>query len=250
MVSYPPKKILVPVDFSEHSTNALKAASNIARIHNSEMTIFHVVRDPIKEIVLSGAGEMGTPAAAPFASESWETLKEEAWQDAEKGLTEILFKIPGVDNVRKELQWGHRPADQIVQTAYDQDFDLIVMATRGREGIKRLLLGSVAERVISTTSTPTMVIPVVDQDIMKEKIDIQTALLSPSSIFSHPEDVLFQPELAHGIKLKILNQWKLDAENLATATGENMAGGEESLLTDVVEAILRLEKSQSEEKKP
>ena len=164
MVPYPPKKILVPVDFSEYSTKALKAASNIARTHNSEMTILHVVRDPLKEIAFSGAGAMGAPAAAPFSSESWETLKEEAWQDGGKGLTEALLKIPGVENVRTDLQWGQRPSENIVQIANDQGFDLIVMATRGREGMKRLFLGSVAERVISTTNIPTMVIPVDEQE--------------------------------------------------------------------------------------
>ena len=71
----------------------------------------------------------------------------------------------------------------------------------------------------------------------KNEIDIQEALINPASAFSHPGDVLHHPELDSETRQKILERWKLDAENLAVASQESMSGGEENMLHEVMEAL-------------
>jgi hypothetical protein len=67
--------------------------------------------------------------------------------------------------------------------------------------------------------------------------DYDRALLSPSSVFAHPMDVVAATSLTVKQKLDVLKRWEVDERALDTATGENMGGGEASRLNDVRAAI-------------
>jgi hypothetical protein len=67
--------------------------------------------------------------------------------------------------------------------------------------------------------------------------DFDRALLSPSSVFEQPMDVVATDSMTAGQKLEVLRRWELDARALDEATGENMSGGEASKLADVRAAI-------------
>ena len=67
--------------------------------------------------------------------------------------------------------------------------------------------------------------------------DYDRALLSPSSVFERPIDVVVTDSLTPQQKLEVLKRWELDAQALETATAENMAGGEPSRLAEVRNAI-------------
>jgi hypothetical protein len=67
--------------------------------------------------------------------------------------------------------------------------------------------------------------------------DYDRALLSPSSVFDEPIDVVATDSMTAKQKLEILKRWEVDARALDEATGENMSGGEVSQLTEVRAAI-------------
>jgi len=73
-----------------------------------------------------------------------------------------------------------------------------------------------------------------------EPRDFEKAILDPSSVFRTPEEVLEDTDLSHAQKREILRRWAYDASKLSTAEGEGMAGGEPSLIQQVVDALDKL----------
>ncbi len=71
--------------------------------------------------------------------------------------------------------------------------------------------------------------------------EIDQALVSPSSVFDAPSEVVETPALAKLMKIEILKRWELDARALLRATEENMAGGEPSEIEAVNDALARLD---------
>lgn len=78
---------------------------------------------------------------------------------------------------------------------------------------------------------------------MKTTLDLEQALLSPSTVFETPAEVLTVPGLSHEERSKILEQWKLDAQRLEESADENMSGGERSRLSEVSKALTALEEN-------
>jgi hypothetical protein len=76
---------------------------------------------------------------------------------------------------------------------------------------------------------------------MKTTVNLEQALLSPSTVFKSPRDVLCTPGLSDEERRKILEQWKLDAERLEESANENMTGGERSYLSEVSKALTELD---------
>jgi nucleotide-binding universal stress UspA family protein len=145
----PLKKIVCPTDFSEPSFEALQAAVELARHFSAELIVVHVVQ-PIPVV----AAEHMSPAAfnvpayqAEMELSSRRLLKEQLEQRVPEGLAS-----------RAQVLLGD-PADQIVQAAADEPADLIVIATRGQTGYKRLVFGSVAEKTVRLASRPVLTIP-------------------------------------------------------------------------------------------
>ena len=78
--------------------------------------------------------------------------------------------------------------------------------------------------------------------MMDENFDYQQALDDPCKIFGEPVNVLSHPGLNAEQKRKILESWRLDAVRLSETEGENMGGGESSMLQRVGDALLMLER--------
>lgn len=68
-------------------------------------------------------------------------------------------------------------------------------------------------------------------------VDIEKALLDPSSVFSVPQDVLSAEGLTREQKIEILKRWEYDARELEVATEENMPGSNSSCLQDIINAL-------------
>ena len=142
----PLKKIVCPTDFSEPSLEALEAAVELARHFSAELIVIHVVQ-PIPVV----AAEHLSPAAfnvpayqAEMELSSRRLLKEQ-----------LEERVPEELASRAQVLLGD-PADQIVQAAADEKADLIVIATRGQTGFKRLVFGSVAEKVVRLAGVPVL----------------------------------------------------------------------------------------------
>ncbi len=141
--SFDLKRVLVPVDFSEPSRQALRYALSLAKSFNAEIRLLHVV----EAVVLPPDVAVVNPAALA------EALSEEAAKCLSKWREEAAAEGP----VLEELRAG-TPPREIVEAAGESAVDLIIMGTHGRTGLPGVLIGSTAERVIHQAPCPVLVV--------------------------------------------------------------------------------------------
>lgn len=142
----PIKKILCPTDFSDPSFEALDVASELALQFSSELIMIHVV-PPIPVV----AAEHMSPAAFNVPA-----YQQEMEASSMKILEEHIEKrVPEEVSTRGMVLLGD-PSDQIVDMAKNEKVDLIVIATRGQTGFRRLVFGSVAEKVVRYATCPVL----------------------------------------------------------------------------------------------
>jgi len=127
--------ILVPVDFSPHAPAVLDWAAHLAEEHKSRLVLLHVYHLPVEFQQLEGAY---------LPPDFWSTVKTEAEQSLARYAADLRGRGLEVEAVVRE---GY-PASVIVDEAAERHADLIVIGTRGLSGLKHLLLGSIAERVV------------------------------------------------------------------------------------------------------
>ena len=127
--------ILVPIDFSSHAAAVLAWASHLTEEHGSRIVLLHVYHLPVEFQQLEGAY---------LPPDFWSTVKNEAEQTLTGYAQELRGRKLEVEAVVRE---GY-PASVIVEEAAARNADLIVIGTRGLSGLKHLLLGSIAERVV------------------------------------------------------------------------------------------------------
>ncbi len=154
--------ILAAIDFSEGSDAALACARMIAERFGARLHLLHVIEDP------------GVAAAGPDGYVvDVHTLREALQADAEQKLADLLAAHPGVP-VTAEVVFG-RPAATIARVAADRGTDLVVVGTHGRSGFSRLMLGSVAERVLRLAPCPVLTVRGVPADAAREQPAVATA---------------------------------------------------------------------------
>ncbi len=134
------RRIVVPVDFSDLSIEALDYAIDFARTHRAQLLIIHMI-EPIMH--------------TRFIADVSEILEQQRADAAEK-LAELEKSIRRrCPRCRSEVHFG--PAhEQIAEIAKNFGADLIIMATHGHTGLHHLFMGSVAERVIRLASCPVL----------------------------------------------------------------------------------------------
>ncbi|MEZ4337303.1 MAG: universal stress protein [Sandaracinaceae bacterium] len=137
------RRILCPVDFSEPSTQAYGFAVDLARALGAELHLAHAYQLPVYALP-DGAMMPTAEVAASVSAEAQASL--DAMPPAE-GVTTKRHLTEGVP---------HKEIDRLVD---EYDIDLVVMGTHGRTGIARLLVGSVAERVVRTCTVPVITVP-------------------------------------------------------------------------------------------
>jgi nucleotide-binding universal stress UspA family protein len=142
----PFRKILVPVDFSPHSDDGMRLAADIARRYEASLTLVHVyqpVAYPFPEGFM-----LYTPSQLAEMLTEMQKLLDRARAEVEAG---------GSLRVEAKLLQGI-VASEIVTTAQQESFDLIVMGTHGRSGLQHALLGSVAEKVLRKAHCPVLTV--------------------------------------------------------------------------------------------
>ena len=132
------KKILCPVDFDQNSLLALRLASELAQERKATLYLLHVVAMP-----------PGPEVALPFGK-----MEAAARTRLEKLARQ---KVDGKASYKIDVAMGD-PGIEVLQVAKRLRADLIVMATHGRKGLRRLVLGSVAERVIREAPCPVLTV--------------------------------------------------------------------------------------------
>ncbi len=138
-------KILCPVDFSENSTAIAEAAREFALKFDAEVLVVYVAPSMIQYEIFD------LPAA------SLPQLVGDIVSGAEKTMADFVAKhFPDVKATGKVVSGD--AADSIVNLSQTEKADMIIMATHGRQGLNRLLFGSVAEKVVKTATVPVMTI--------------------------------------------------------------------------------------------
>ena len=139
------RHVLVGTDFDEGSTAALEAALAMARAFRARLTLVHVVAPP--------------PSAYALYAEGLSWPADEMNVQAERVLAVALEKARAVHpEVAGSLRLG-APWEEIVRAASELDAQLVIVGTHGRKGLSRVLLGSVAEKVVRTSPVPVLTVP-------------------------------------------------------------------------------------------
>lgn len=149
------KTILTPTDLSDLSAKGVDYACSLAKDAGAQVIIINVVK---VEELMSLMREMKT---AP--SPQWnDGLEERLIQHHQHLLDEFAKKqLPRLSadiNIRKVVKLGE-PYKTILDCAQEEKVDLIVMSTHGRTGLPRMMLGSVTEKVLRSSSCPVLAIP-------------------------------------------------------------------------------------------
>jgi nucleotide-binding universal stress UspA family protein len=132
--------ILHPTDFSKQSEFAFELASSLARDYGAELYVVHVVTPPV---VVYGEGVL------PVEPQSYQAELREKLNRLRSGEPEV--------RVLHRLVEG-QPVDEILRLAKEIGCDLIVMGTHGRTGFGRVLMGSVAEKIVRTAPCPVVTV--------------------------------------------------------------------------------------------
>jgi nucleotide-binding universal stress UspA family protein len=138
------KKIIVPIDFSEHSEYALKAAAQLAKTYNAKLLALHMLE--MSDIMLTASeGEQYQKALFFYklAEQKFETFLQKPY------LNDITV-VPIVKHFKV--------FSEVNDVAKEEDADLIVMGSHGASGFKEFFVGSNTERVVRNAEIPVLVL--------------------------------------------------------------------------------------------
>lgn len=144
MVLY--QRILIPTDGSEYTKAATSHGLALAKLAGAEVTAMFVIDN---DVYMSKSWGTIMPTTVPdltnVLQEEGKKAVEAVQSEGEKMGVKVLTRI----------DWGS-PATKIVQES--SKFDLIVMGSLGRSGVSKLLMGSVAEKVVRSSECPVLVV--------------------------------------------------------------------------------------------
>ena len=152
-------RILVPLDGSELAERALGHARNLAQSNGAALHLVRVFTQiPNAGTIPTGSGTQADRSAAATV-ELARQLQDAQIAGAEVYLDDIAAQLKR-DGIRAHSELLQGPADErIVDYARRHGIDLIVMCTHGRGGIRRMLVGSVTDKVVRAGEVPVLVVP-------------------------------------------------------------------------------------------
>jgi len=141
------QKILVPTDFSPASSQAVPYARELARLHQAEILLVHVMELPHYPTLFEGTALVVPPID--------ETLRTQLSAQLEKSARDLAAE----SGVRCRAVLREGPAThELLACAKEENVDLVVIATHGYTGLKHMLLGSTAEQVVRHAGCPVLTI--------------------------------------------------------------------------------------------
>jgi nucleotide-binding universal stress UspA family protein len=151
------KRILVPIDFSDHSKKAFRYALSFARQFGAVLEVMYVVEPTIYPSDF-GFGQVGFPDVE-------KELHEKATQELRSLIEEHgSAKIRAVPVVSTGI-----PFVEITTYAQAESVDLIIIATHGRTGVEHILFGSTAEKIIRKAPCPVLVVRAEEHDFLEDR---------------------------------------------------------------------------------
>jgi len=141
------KSIVVATDGSKYSKAAASEAIGTAKRNNAKLTVLAVV-----------PADIAMPTDIDFAAIQREKIADQDLQAAEKNAKAVKDAAQKSGVEAQAFVMSGKPAEAIIEIAKDKSADLIVVGSHGRTGLDRLLMGSVAERVIVMSSCAVLVV--------------------------------------------------------------------------------------------
>lgn len=145
-------KIILTLDGSEVSQQAIPHATSLAKQTGASVILLQVIDSEVQILVQTSAGSSGMEPVGPIGADiAQETVAAER-TDAQANLAAVKAQMAadGVTNVTTMIREGYA-GDEIVNTADETKADMVVIATHGRSGLSRAILGSVADHVVRNT---------------------------------------------------------------------------------------------------
>ena len=136
------KKILVPIDGSDHAEKALTYALELAETCDADVEVLTVVPEVVS-----------TP---DWMRDYTEKMRENGEEVLSKALKKADEEKPGI-RVSKRLEEGFADL-KILEVADEGGFDIIIMGSRGLGAVKRFLLGSVSNKVVNQSEIPVLIV--------------------------------------------------------------------------------------------
>ncbi|HLF14292.1 MAG TPA: universal stress protein [Bacteroidota bacterium] len=140
------RRILVPVDFSEHSKDALQYAVDLGSVFDAELILVFVVESAGYPADL-GYGQAAIPAMERDLSERGKAELARIAEQYIGGKLAVKFHVP-----------AGRPFVEIIRAAREFEADMIIIATHGHTGVEHILFGSTAEKVVRKAPCPVLVV--------------------------------------------------------------------------------------------
>lgn len=147
---FSPELILVPTDFSSYAHHALKLAMDIASKYHAKVTLLHVIDEHITQCVVDFC--LSEAAVHQMKQHNMETTIDKLKQEI-NSVTENAMDMDISYAAKRGI-----PYDEILKEQEEKEIDLIVIASHGRTGIVKNLIGGVAEKVVRGAKCPVMLI--------------------------------------------------------------------------------------------
>jgi nucleotide-binding universal stress UspA family protein len=199
--------LLCPVDFSEPSAEALRYAAALTSVVNGKLTILHV-----------------RPASP----------SRDAGGPAEGNLDTFVSTVIDSGAAVEILERSGDPVTEILHAAAAIASDVIVMGTHGRSGLQRLLLGSVAERVLRQSTVPVLAVPQRGRTDAQRPFSLATVLCAVDFSESSRRAVEYAASIAAaaGARLALAHalEWSEEAETLQTSSRPSLPSSEDDAI--------------------
>jgi nucleotide-binding universal stress UspA family protein len=184
------KKIIIPVDFSQHSEYALETAAELAKQHNSELIVMHMLE--LSESIFSSSSSEKNEETAfmlMIANKRFETFLD-------KPYLEGIEVTPMIKH--------HKVLKEVAEVARKVNADLIVIGSRGHSDHDGIFTGSNTEKVVRYSSTPVLVVKSKPKSVNFNDIVLATDF-SEESVYAVKNAVELLNELSNNVTLLHIN---------------------------------------------
>lgn len=156
MKTYTMKKVLIALDYDPTATKVAEIGFSMAKAMNAEVTLLHVISDPVYYSSVEYSPIMGFNGyveTGALQMNSIEELKKASLHFLDKSRTHL-----GDNTIQTIVEEGDF-AESILKTAKNIHADVIVMGSHSRKWLQNIILGSVSEKVLHNTTIPLFIIP-------------------------------------------------------------------------------------------